>query len=389
MIDNEYILLEQLQPVATEQRRMTIGMPSPTGNERRVLLTPEGVGLLCSHGFTVLVEKNAGATVHYPDERYLRHGARCVSRREALDCDLVLNMSAMTTKDVLCMRRGALLLTMLRPWLQTPRSVAALLERKITTLALDTVQDSEGHTPFYDILAEVDGRASVVMASSLLANGETGKGILLGGVAGVVPCETVIIGSGISACAAAKCAYGLGSLVRMFDDDVYRLRRATRSLGSWLVSSALQPQVLTNALRSADVVIATPTDTKVLIDREAVQCMKSGVVIIDLAGEPGVPTFPSLPVVDMGAKLPDKIEHVALVNPGGAVARTAAMALSNTLMTLLTKMMQCGQSVNDSLRAMPGLRQAVFTFRGSITNRRVADVCHARAIDINFYLALS
>lgn len=389
MIDNEYILLEQLQAIATDQRRTTIGMPAPVGNERRVLLTPEGAGMLCRHGFSVLVEKGAGHTVHYPDDRYTRYGARCVSRREALDCDMVLSLSALDVKDAMRLRRGALLLTLLQPWRQNPSSVLALCERKVTALALDNVQDSERHTPFYDILAEVDGRAAVVMASAILANGDKGKGILLGGVAGVVPCEAVIIGSGISACAAAKCAAGLGAIVRMFDDDVYRLRRATRSLGSWLIGSALQPRVLTNVLRSADIVIATPTETKVVIDREAVDAMKLGVVIVDLAGTAGDPTFPSLPLIDMAGEVPEQSGRVAFVNPGGAVARTAAMALSNTFMTLLTKMMQSGRSVNDSLRAMPGLRQAVFTFMGNITNQSVADACHTRAIDINLYLALS
>ena len=100
---------------------------------------------------------------------------------------------------------------------------------------------------------EVDGRAAMAVASSLLADAIHGKGILLGGVTGIVPCEVTIIGSNMTACAAARSAIGLGATVRMFDNDGYRLREALLQLGPGVTGSSLHPRVFENALRSAPV----------------------------------------------------------------------------------------------------------------------------------------
>lgn len=377
---------------ATLRRRLTIGLPaSSRGEERRFPLTPEGVTRLAERGFVIKIEQGAAAALNYPENRYTRQGAFIVSRDEALGCDIVVSMAPLRPHDVSNMRRGSLLLTLLHPEMQNADTVAPLLQRHITTLALDLIEDSEGNRPFGDILAEIDGRAAMTVAAMQLAD-PAGKGILLGGVAGIVACEVVVIGSGIAACSAAHAANGLGATVRMFDNDVYRLRRSVSELGQWVVASSLHPHVVSNALRSADVIVAAAPSQDVILGTDAVSLMKTGVVIVDLSSMPGA-SFPSLPAIDVNnraaiAEARRCSQRVALTNPGSLVPRTAAMAMSDTLLTTLERMFAF-RSLSDALNGHRGLRTAVVTYLGRVVNQQIAKAAGMRPVDISIYLSLS
>ena len=256
LTSSERIPLEQLFAVATGKRALTVGIPAPEGPARRFPLTPEGAAMLTAREIDVRIEKGAGAAIHYTDTRYIQAGARIVSRAEAFACDIVICLSPLNPEDARRLRRGALLLTVLDALMTSP-AVALLLEKQVVTIALDLIADNEGHAPFADVLNEIDGRAAMAASSALLADAEAGKGILLGGVAGIIPCEVTVIGAGIGGMSAARSAMGMGALVRMFDSDVYRLRRAAERLGPGVVTSSMHPRVLVNALRTADVVVAS------------------------------------------------------------------------------------------------------------------------------------
>lgn len=384
---------EQPCPVCCERRMPSIGLPACNNrSERRFPLTPEAVNMLVERGFRVNIEQGAAACIHYTDNRYARAGASVTDRDAALGCDIVIHLAPADTADIAKMRRGALLLTLLHPEAQKPAAVKALLARHITAIAVDLIEDDKGHTPFADILAEIDGRASLAIASSLLADATRGKGILLGGIAGIIPCETTIIGSGIAACAAARSAMGLGATVKMFDNDVYRLRHAAQSLGPWAITSAIHPKVIDAALRSADVVVVTPTAQPFKVDADMVDTMKKGVLIFDLT-TPGGTAFPSLAAIDLArASAMEATEgrkgRACFINAGSAVARTAAMALSNTFMTLMTSIISCEGAAN-AMRMLPGLQCATYTFLGQVVNPVIARRLGMRNVDISIYLTLS
>lgn len=384
---------EQPLETATCHRGFSIGLPKcDNPAERRFPLTPEAAGQLIERGFRVKMQEGAAGTIHYTDSQYTRVGVSVGSREESLACDIVIHLAPLELRDVRKMRRGAMLLTLLRPTDQDLSSVKELLRRHIITIAIDLIEDERGCTPFADILAEIDGRASVAIASSLLADSQRGKGILLGGMAGIVPCETLIIGSGIAACAAARSAVGLGSMVRMYDNDVYSLRRAGQELGPWVITSSLHPRTLDNALRSADVVVVCPTREPFSVSREVVSSMKKGVVTFDLASGDGA-AFPSMTAVDLAqasaiessAQIADRI---CFVHAGCAVARTAAMALSNTFLTLMQSIITC-EGVGNALKLLPGMQKATVTFFGKIVNPRIAQELGIRSVDISIYLTLS
>ncbi len=384
---------EQPQDTMTCHRAFTIGLPKcDNPAERRFPITPEAAGQLIDRGFRIKMQEGAADCIHYTDNQYLRAGVSVGTREESMACDIVIHLAPPEAADVRKMRRGAMLLTLLHPANQDLMAVKELLRRHIISIAVDLIEDERGCTPFADILAEIDGRAAVAMASSLLADSQRGKGILLGGVAGIVPCETLIIGSGIAACAAARSAVGLGSMVRMYDNDIYSLRRASMELGPWVITSSLHQRTLDNALRSADVVVVSRTREPFSIDREGVSAMKRGVLAFDLASDDGS-AFPSMTPVDLAqasaiessAKIDNRI---CFIHAGCAVARTAAMALSNTFLTLMSGIVTC-EGVSNALKLLPGMQKATFTFFGKIVNPHIAARLGMRNVDISIYLTLS
>lgn len=382
--------LEQLLDIAAARRQVTIGLPTPQDpSDVRFPLTPEAAGLLVARGFCVKMQQGGASSIHYTDLRYQQQGVQIVDRAEAFRCDIVLYLPPLSGSEARCLRNGALLFTMLDSAVADPLVCRVLLGSHVISIALDLIADDEGHNPFADILAEVSGRAAIAIASSLLADPVHGKGILLGGIAGIVPCEVTILGSGIDACAAARSALGLGAIVRMFDNDIYRLRGAMRELGQGVSGSALHPHVLVGALHSADVVIATDIRPRHVITQDVVAEMKRGVVIFDLTTGGGV--FPSLRYVEMGSQPTGADEEGARLchtSPGNAVPRTAAMALSNTLLTMLTDISQC-DGLTNALMLNEGLQQATLTFLGKAVNASVAAIAGVRHVDIKLILQFS
>lgn len=391
-----YDPLEQPCEVLQSKRKVTLGLPAANSpSERRFPLTPECAAMLCERGFEVKMEAGAADVIHIGDDVYRQGGVKITDRSEALQCDIVIHLPALGADDAARIKTGAVLLGLLHAEQQTAKALHALARRHVIGIALDMVCDDAGHCPFADILAEVDGRAAMATASSLLADPIHGKGILLGGIAGIVPCEVTIIGSGIAARSAARSALGLGATVRMFDNDVYRLREALHELGHGNVTgSAMHPRVFASSLRTADVVVATPTRYPVEIGREAVDEMKRGVIAFDLARNEVSPVFPSLCCIDLAEADPGECNpryHVrtCYVNAGSAVPRTAAMALSTTLLTLFDDIVVC-DGLSNAIRFNKGLRDAVYIFRDKVVNPRIARIMGlSGSIDINLLIQFS
>lgn len=384
--------LEQPMQTMTGRRRFVIGLPaSRSATERRFPLTPEGAGMLIDRGYAVIMESGASGHIHYNDSAYSKRGVTVGSRSDALAADIVISLAPLEPADTRYMRRGAMLLTMICDSRLNTAMVESWLQRGIVCVSIDRIEDSAGNHPFADILAEIDGRAAIATASSLLADPVAGKGILLGGVAGIVPCEVTVLGSGISAIAASRSAVGLGAMVRMFDNDIYSLRAAVRDLGPQIIGSSCHEKVLLTALSTADVVIVTGgVNASMVLGAEVASTLKRGVLIFDLTDRPGT-LFASLPTVNLATVIDSRTERpstrAVYVNAGSAVPRTAAMALSNTFGTLLGDVMMC-EGITNALKLTPGLRRGVITFLGKLTDRKVASQLRIRAVDINIILPL-
>lgn len=406
--------LEAPVETATRQRRASIGLPKCLNrSEKRFPLTPEAVAALTRHGFSVLFEEGAADSIHYSDAAYLKAGARRVGRLETLQADIVIHLAPLAVADIRLLRRGALLLSLANFTRGNAKEVILeLMHRRIINIAIDLIRDDAGNRPFGDILSEINGRSALTLAAAMLADPVNGKGILLGGIAGVIPCEVTIIGSCLAACSAARSALGLGAMVRLFDDDVYRLRTALRQLGGGVIGSSIHPHALENALRSADILVITGEGNQLPVEGNVDCILKRKVLVFDLSDHPGTALRGLVPV-DLGefgqdadlrasayALLNDRMAASAddpaarplrrpcFVNSGSAVPRTTAMALSDTFISLLNHISSC-EGTGAILPLTPGLQEATLTFMGKAVNTEVARLAEVRHTDIRILLSLS
>jgi alanine dehydrogenase len=381
-------LEQELLTMATS-RRVVLGIASGAAQgERRFPVTPEGTARLTELGFTVRIEPDSGAPIHYTDAAYTRCGAEITPRTELLQsADVVIALAPLSAAEAARMRRGALLLTLLHSVLHSPIDLVRTLSRQgITTVALERITSAEGsgNRIFADTLHEIDGCASIAISSALLTDPVHGKGILLGGVTGIVPCEVTILGSGMGAIAAAHNALGLGATVRMFDNDLYSLRQASRTLQHRAITSALHPHVVESALRGADVVIATPLATPFAVDSELTRQMKRRVLVFDLNQQPGN-TFPALPLCNLAnvaqREEAARADRICYYNVGCQVPRTAAMALSNALVATAPSLTDAVATATPAIPAT--LRSGALTLWGKPIDAEVAAMLGTKPFDMN------
>lgn len=380
-------LTPQEQPVAidTMPNKISIGLPAcDTARDRRFPLTPEGVEILVNAGYVVNIEKEAAKAIHYGDDAYTKRGAVVTDRLTTLHSDVIISIGRLSTLDLGCVSRGAALLTLSDAI--DKNNIEKVLDRKLTTVFLDNIRDRHGNYPVADLLSEIDGRAAMMKANELLADDCHGKGILIGGVSGVNPCETVILGGGIAAIAAAESAVGLGSIVRIFDNDVFGLNKAECVMNGKACELFPHPKVLKTALRTADIIIVASDS----IAWNEVGVLKSGVVVVDISNKPGH-VFPQLPIADLLAtdRLFKNEGQVCYINAGKTVPRTVAMAFGSAIQPIFRRIMREGKDLADAIISRKELKPAVATFAGRVTCRDLAERTGHSEVDINIFLNLS
>ena len=252
-----YIPRELLKEIGKVNSKLLVGLPRERyEGERRLALTPEAVDMLTERGHRVLVETDAGLGINYSDNHYSEAGAEIVDTpAEVYQADIILKILPPLPEEVALMRPRSVLFSLIPFNLFDPRAFELMMAKRITAIAYELMADERGHFPVLNVTSEIEGAASITVASELLSNAQGGKGILLGGIPGVSPTEVVIVGAGNAGTVAARAALALGASVKVFDDDIGKLRRIQQALGQGLFTSTFHPNVLHNAFRSADVAI--------------------------------------------------------------------------------------------------------------------------------------
>lgn len=337
----------------------TLGLVSNYSDtdETRLFLTPEACGMISNFGFQILMEAGAGINISYSDAQYADNSVDIVSRTEALKADIVLSTRPLRTDDLLLMRKGATLVSLMDSSLFERSVIEALLDRRITLLTLDNAVSSNGLRVFARILDEIDGRAAIIYAQEGLTFLGEGKGVLLAGVAGLNPCEVLVIGEGWRPQAAAKAAMAAGARVTLMDNDVSSLFEAQAACGDALYTAAIHPHVLLNKVKSADVIILDDCTNDFEIPAQLALTMKESVYMLDMRK-----TLPSL-----------------------SVPRTVAMGLSNPLVHFFEDVMLKG-GIDRLAANTPGLRPAIVTIRGKLTDKYVAMHLGLPATDVGVML---
>jgi alanine dehydrogenase len=232
-------------------------------------------------------------------------------------------------------------------------------------------------------MGEIAGSTSILIAGELLSNYSSGKGIMLGGIAGVQPTEVVILGAGTVGEFATRSALGLGASVKVFDNSLTRLRRLQNDLGARVYTSILQPKVLAKSLMRADVVIgalrAPAGRTPCIVTEEMIRSMKNGSVVIDVSIDQGG-CFETSEVTNHKKPTFEKygVIHYCVPNIASRVSRTASFALSNIFSPLLIEMGE-GGGCTEMIKSNEGFRAGVYMYKGVLTNEILGKV-----FDLNF-----
>ncbi|MEI8193640.1 MAG: alanine dehydrogenase [Flavobacteriia bacterium] len=371
---------EEMLEVQRKKGSLFIGIPKETSfQERRVALVPEAVSLLVANGHRVRVETNAGKESSFSDNDYSEAGAEIAhDKREVYSCDIIFKVAPPTEAEIELMPGNQTFISALQIVTQPKEILQKLMAKKTTCIAWDFIKDEDGVFTVVRTLGEIAGNTSILVAGELLSSYTLGKGLMLGGVAGVQPTEVVIIGAGTVGEFATRAALGLGATVKVFDNSVARLRRLQNVVGNRVFTSIIQPKVLAKAIRRSDVVIgalrAPMGRTPCVVSEEMVEQMKEGSVIVDVSIDQGgcfetsVVTNHLDPVfIKYG------VIHYCVPNIASRVSRTASFALSNIFSPLLLDMGDRG-GVEELIRRKPGLRNGVYIYKGVLTNEVLGKV---------------
>jgi alanine dehydrogenase len=383
---------EELLQVKAGQSDLTIGIPKETSlQEKRVAVTPEAVALLVAHGHEVIVESGAGELSYYSDIDYSEAGGRIEhDRKEVLQAGVVMKVDPPSLDEVKMMGMGATLVSALQLSVQNEKLISALAAKKITAIAWDYIRNKNGLFPLVRAMSEIAGNTAIVKAGQLLA-ADDGRSTMLGGISGVRPSTVVIIGAGTVGEFAARAAMGLGAEVKIFDNRQHRLVRIQQSLGRRMWTSTLQPSVLDEALRTADVAIGALRGdgprSPMVVSEPMVSSMRDKSVIIDVCIDRGgcfetsritsheKPTYTELGVI-----------HYCVPNIASSVSRTASEALSNIIAPMLLSIASDG-GVESAVRGTNMVRSGIYMFKGTLTHKGIAEERGLPYKDLDLLLA--
>ncbi len=383
---------EEMLEVPRKKGALFIGIPKETSfQEKRVALVPEAVGLLVANGHRVRIEAKAGEGANFTDNEYSEAGAEiCVDKHDIYKCDIICKVAPPSEDEVNMMSGNQTFISALQIATQPKEILQKLIEKKITARAWDYIRDEEGVFSIVRTMGEIAGTTSILIAGELLSSFSNGKGIMLGGIAGVQPTEVVVIGAGTVGEFATRAASGLGASVKVFDSSLTRLRRLQNDIGSRVFTSIIQPKVLAKSIRRADIVIGALRSnvgkTPCVVSEEMIQSMKAGSVVIDLSIDQGG-CFETSRVTNHIDPVFTKhgVIHYCVPNIASRVSRTASFALSNIFSPLILEMGEKG-GVVDLVRMHSGFRNGVYIYKGILTNEILGKVFDLNYKDINLLL---
>jgi alanine dehydrogenase len=384
---------EEMLEVKKQKKNVSIGVPKETSfQENRVALVPEAVGLLVQNGHQVFIESDAGKAAHFPDNEFSEQGGQIVyTAEEVFKADIVLKVTPPSINEIEMMKNRQTLISALHLPIQDQNYFKRLISKKITALSYEFIKDKTGSFPVVRAMSEIAGNTSILIAAEYLSNPDYGKGGMLGGFSGITPTEVVILGAGTVGEFAARAAMGLGALVKIFDNSLYKLRELQNNLNTRIFTSIIQPKVLLKSLRTADVVIgalhASGGRTPIVVTEQMVMEMKRCAVIIDVSIDQGgcIETSHVTNHTDPVFRK-HGVTHYCVPNIPSKVPHTASYALSNFFAPILLDLGEEG-GIENKLKNDYGVRQGVYLYNGILTNKFIGEYFGIPSQDIELLMA--
>lgn len=366
---------------------MIIGVPKEIKNhEYRVGLTPAGVDELHCQGHRVLIEANAGLAIGLTTALYQQAGAEIIDSAEDIyaQAEMIVKVKEPQQQERQWLRPGQILFTFLH--LAADKQLTQdLIESGATCIAYETVTDQNGGLPLLAPMSEVAGRMAIQAGIRALENPQGGRGVLLGGAAGVAPAKVIVLGGGVAGEQAARMAMGLGADTTVIDKSLSRLRQLDARFGPQMKTLFSTQNAIQSAISDADLIIGAilvpGAKAPKLITKAMLSDMKPGTVLVDVAIDQGgcfetsrittheAPTF-----------IEQDITHYCVANIPGAVAQTATYALTNA--TLPCILVLANQGVMEALNNDRYLRQGLNIHQGQVTHKAVATAHGYSYLDI-------
>lgn len=356
---------------------MLVGIPKEIKNhEYRVGITPAGVRELVAHGHQVMVEKNAGTAIGFPDDAYAAAGARMVDTAAEIfaKAEMVIKVKEPQPVEYKQLRKGQILYTYLH-LAPDPEQTKGLVESGATCIAYETVTDPRGGLPLLAPMSEVAGRMAIQAAAHALEKAQGGSGVLLGGVPGVAPGHVTVLGGGVVGINAARIAMGMGANVTILDRSLPRLKEIDNDFGGRIKTLYSTQDSIEAELKVADAVIGAVlipgAAAPKLVTRAMLKLMKPGSVLVDVAIDQGGCFETSKATTHQEPTyVVDGVIHYCVANMPGGVARTSTVALTNA--TLAHALAIADKGVKRALLEDGHLQNGLNVCGGKITYEAVA-----------------
>ena len=365
---------------------MKIGVPKEIKtNENRIALVPAGAESLVGAGHTVLVETGAGLGSGFADEAYTSVGAKIAPDAAAVwkDSEMIMKVKEPIAKEWPHMRRGQLIFTYFH-FAADEKLTKAHLDSGAVCVAYETVELSSRELPLLTPMSEVAGRMAVQEGAKYLEKLYGGRGVLLGGVPGVMPAKVVILGGGIVGINAAKMAAGMGARVTILDLSLERLRYLSDVMPPNVILIHSNRHNVLAEIADADLVVGAVlipgAKAPKLVRREDLKRMQPGAVIVDVAIDQGgcVETIHAT-THENPTYVVDGIIHYGVANMPGGVPRTSTLALTNA--TLPYAMQLANKGWKQALRDNPALLKGLNMADGKVTYPGVAEAFGMQHVD--------
>jgi alanine dehydrogenase len=356
---------------------LTIGVPKEIKtDEYRVAMIPVGVEELTRAGHKVMIQAGAGQGSGIADEQYAANGANIVAdAREIWKADLVVKVKEPLPSEWQCLRSGQMVFTYFHFAADRPLT-EAVMKSGITAIAYETIRDKNNRLPLLTPMSEVAGRMSIQEGAKFLERPFEGRGILLGGVTGVLPANVVILGAGVVGFNAAKVAAGLGANVFVLDIDLDKLRYIDDVMPPNVTTLYSDRHNILDCLTRADLLVGAVlipgARAPYLVRRDDLKRMPRRAVIIDVAIDQGGcvetarPTTHSQPTY-----IEEDVVHYCVTNMPGAVGRTSTYALCNVTLPYVVQLANKG--FERAVKESAALAQGVNIRGGKVTNAAVAE----------------
>jgi len=358
---------------------MIIGIPKEIKpGEGRISLSPYNVEELIQLGHNVIIEKDAGKNAGFKDNEYLKAGGKIINTKKQIysDSDILVKVKEPVLEETKYFNPGPILFSFLH--LSAVKELTdVFMKGKSTAIAFESVELDDGHLPILIPMSEIAGRMALIKGANLLTFHNNGKGVLLGGAAGVYKGSITVLGGGTAGLNAALAGYGLGAHVTILERNIARIRYLKEILPQGINVLMSNIRNIRKNVKKADILIGTVLIPNAkaprIVSTEMVKSMKIGSVIVDVSIDQGGCIETSRPTThEAPTYIEEGIIHYCVTNMPGAYPRTATEALSESLFPYLLKLVS-DEDIINVLKRNPPLRRGVNIFRGNITIKEIAD----------------